>query len=170
MLGAPAQKVELDDQQIELCVKESFSFFESNTGNKPDTSDQKVIQLLQEGALVFAKIMLGRIRAKKYPPDDNLSQEAAEHLESLKEQYLNYFPDFQMFKDNTMQMGTPPSGPVSGLLVVYVNVGTLPPFKAKEYVSRFKTEFDLTAIKEHCEIVYIPTRTRETTVKYIRLK
>jgi len=54
-----------------------------------------------------------------------------------------------------------------GLLVIYINVGQLPPFKAEAFVERIKDNTDLTRTKQICEVMYIPTRDRPTQVEYI---
>lgn len=56
---------------------------------------------------------------------------------------------------------------IKGLLVIYINVGQLPPFKAEAFVERIKDQTDLTQTKQICEVIYIPTRDRPTSVEYI---
>ena len=54
-----------------------------------------------------------------------------------------------------------------GILVFYVNVGQLPPFKAEAFIERMKDTFKLKEIKKLSEVVYIPVRDQETRVEYI---
>ncbi len=56
---------------------------------------------------------------------------------------------------------------VRGVLVFYVNVGQLLPFKAEAFVGRMEESMDLTRVKKDCEVFFIPTRTGDTRVEYI---
>ena len=54
-----------------------------------------------------------------------------------------------------------------GLLVIYVNIGQLPPFKANAFVEKMKESANLEATRKVCDILYIPVRDRPTKVEYI---
>ena len=61
----------------------------------------------------------------------------------------------------------PVNANAKGLLVFYVNVGQLPPFKAEAFIERMKDKFRLEEVKKVCEVVYIPVRDQKTKVEYI---
>ena len=96
-------------------------------------------------------------------------REGLREQEDLKERYLEYLPTFmrkekKMTEAKTPNINTPN---IKGLLVIYVNVGQLPPYKAEAFVERLKDSIDLSATKRVCEVIYIPTRDRPTGVEYI---
>ncbi len=66
MLGAPVVKIELDDQQLKLCCTQAMEEIEES----PYIIEKSKIK---QGALAFAKIMLGRVRSKFQPPPGTLS-------------------------------------------------------------------------------------------------
>lgn len=63
MLGAPLIKVELDENQIVMCVSRICELMDS-TERVAKWSDSLKLMVAQDGALSQAKIILGRIRAK----------------------------------------------------------------------------------------------------------
>jgi hypothetical protein len=67
MLGAPVVKVELDPQQLAFCVQQAEAVIMAYE-QMPQTSrkipDKVMADLLNRGALAFAKLILGRIRSK----------------------------------------------------------------------------------------------------------
>lgn len=63
MLGAPLVKIELDDQQVDLCVDRTCEFMASS--KKVEAWDRATKKMIaQDGALAHAKMMLGRVRTK----------------------------------------------------------------------------------------------------------
>lgn len=63
MLGAPILKLELDDTQVDMCVRRTCDFM--NASNKvADWSDTLRLMVAQEGSLAQVKMILGRIRTK----------------------------------------------------------------------------------------------------------
>lgn len=63
MLGAPMVKIELDDQQLTMCIDRTAEFMASSEKVEAWSSAQKKV-VLQDGALAHAKMMLGRVRTK----------------------------------------------------------------------------------------------------------
>ena len=63
MLGAPVLKIELDDEQIALCIDRTCSFMALSKNTSHWEEPLKVL-VAQDGALAHAKLMLGRVRAK----------------------------------------------------------------------------------------------------------
>lgn len=186
MLGAPVQIVPLAEEELDLAASSSFTAFEDYTGEKLTDEfeiTKEVMQYLQTTALTYAKIMLGKTSKR-------LLKEGKKDHARLVESYLEYLPTFM--KKDTKMTETPkfpsefPSvigGPcpefppidfspvankhIKGLLVIYINVGQLPPYKAEAFVERLKDKTDLTFTKQVCEVIYIPTRDRPTQVEYI---
>jgi hypothetical protein len=61
MLGAPVLKIELDDGQVQHALDHTQELIDfSDSGG----SEEEYGLLLKEGALAFAKYMLGRVRVK----------------------------------------------------------------------------------------------------------
>lgn len=63
MLGAPIVKIELDADQIDLCIDRTCDFMRSSK-NVSQWEESFKILMAQDGALAHAKLMLGRVRAK----------------------------------------------------------------------------------------------------------
>lgn len=61
----------------------------------------------------------------------------------------------------------------TGLLVFYVNVGTVPPYRAESFVERFEDHFKSKMLKEHklpdnVVLLFVPVRPpQETRLEYI---
>jgi len=58
-----------------------------------------------------------------------------------------------------------------GIIVIYLNVGQLPPFKAEAFIDRMKDKFrveDKNKILEKWTTLFIPVRTQDTRVEFIR--
>lgn len=62
-LGAPVVKIELDDQQLDLCINRICDLMDQSP-KAEDYSESHWLMIAQDGALALAKIMLGRVRAK----------------------------------------------------------------------------------------------------------
>jgi len=165
MLGAPVITVPITEEQLAYAVDTSFKAFEDYTGEKLNDSfkmTQEVTQFLQTGALAYSKIILGK-------DDKRLLKEGKKERSRLLNSYLDYLPTF-MRNETTMHECDEPiisDTPKKGLLVIYINVGTLPPYKAEAFVERIKDKTDLKYTKQVCEVIYIPTRDRPTAVEYI---
>jgi hypothetical protein len=60
---------------------------------------------------------------------------------------------------------------VEGLLIFYINLGNLPPFKAEAHMDRIKESLDMTNVikrfKKVCEVIWIPVSDGSTRVEYI---
>lgn len=58
---------------------------------------------------------------------------------------------------------------VKGLIVIYVNIGNLPPFKGEAYVRRFEEQIvpNLERSLNEYDLIIIPIRHEETRVEYI---
>lgn len=63
MLGAPVVKVELDQQQLDLCVNRTCDMMSEST-KVSQWCDAKKLMVAQDGSLAHAKLILGRIRSK----------------------------------------------------------------------------------------------------------
>ncbi len=63
MLGAPVVKIELDESQMDLCIKRTCEMMESSD-KVANWSAAVRLMVAQDGALAHAKLMLGRVRAK----------------------------------------------------------------------------------------------------------
>ena len=62
----------------------------------------------------------------------------------------------------------PKSDPeLKGIVVFYINVGTLPPFNAEGLVEKMKEKMDLSRIKKNYEVFFIPVREGTTRIEYI---
>lgn len=65
MLGDPVVKIELTDDQLDAAIKNAFDYVLHACGDELEGKDCHHIAILtREGALIFAKEILGRIRAK----------------------------------------------------------------------------------------------------------
>jgi hypothetical protein len=63
MLGAPLVKLELDDQQVALCIDRTCELMASSKNVEAFSAGRKKM-IVQDGALALAKMMLGRARTK----------------------------------------------------------------------------------------------------------
>jgi len=63
MLGAPVVKIELDENQVALCVDRTCDMMETSS-RVTKWSDSLKLLVAQDGALAQAKLILGRVRAK----------------------------------------------------------------------------------------------------------
>lgn len=64
MLGAPVAKVELDQQQLSMCVEEAYEEMDRHArGLGINALPIRGICTLKKGALARAKIILGRVRS-----------------------------------------------------------------------------------------------------------
>lgn len=63
MLGAPVLKIELTDEQVNLCIDRTCKFM-AKSNNVSGWDDGKKVLEAQDGALAHAKLMLGRVRDK----------------------------------------------------------------------------------------------------------
>ncbi len=63
MLGAPVVKIELDENQLALCVNRTCEMMETSS-RVAKWNDSLRLMVAQDGALAQAKLMLGRVRAK----------------------------------------------------------------------------------------------------------
>jgi hypothetical protein len=63
MLGAPIVRVELDKQQLDLCINRTCDFMGLSSRVSKWEEPLRLL-VAQEGALAHAKLILGRIRAK----------------------------------------------------------------------------------------------------------
>jgi len=69
MLGAPVIKIEIDPQQLDLVLAEATTVVDERLSRVPeDKVKTTALRLVQEGALIHAKIVLGRIRSKFESP------------------------------------------------------------------------------------------------------
>ena len=65
MLGAPVVQVEIDNDQLALCEECAKEFLDQHIRRVNAEEDPQTYEMaLQEGALIYAKMMLGRIRSK----------------------------------------------------------------------------------------------------------
>jgi hypothetical protein len=56
-----------------------------------------------------------------------------------------------------------------GLLIFYIDVGQMPPFKAEAYLEHVKNNMDLTRTKATQDVIFIPVRPNSSTrVEHIR--
>lgn len=103
MLGAPVIKIELDPQQLDLVLTETINIVDERLNRVPEDKLRKTcLRLVQEGALVHAKIVLGRIRSKfQSPPGPGgriildgkqLLKEASEDMTCWTEKFDTIFP------------------------------------------------------------------------------
>jgi hypothetical protein len=105
MLGAPVIKIEMDPQQIDLVLAETINIIDERLSRVPEDKVRKTcLRLVQEGALVHAKIVLGRIRSKfESPPGPGpggrikldgkqLLKEASEDMACWTEKLDTIFP------------------------------------------------------------------------------
>lgn len=63
MLGSPVVKVELNDEQLDFCVRRTCELMNEST-KVNGWCDVKKLMVAQDGAYAQAKIVLGRIRSK----------------------------------------------------------------------------------------------------------
>lgn len=59
------------------------------------------------------------------------------------------------------------SGPIRGVLCIYVDVGQLSTEKAEAFVEHIKEKMDLTRIKNHAEVFFLPVREGQTRVEFV---
>jgi hypothetical protein len=109
MLGAPVVKIELDEEQIAVAIASAEKYVDTAIykGVRQPSTELRV-QFVQEGALIYAKMILGRIRSKfKNPPGPNgglkmdgkdLVAEAREECDEWKQRVWEYcHRDREMF-------------------------------------------------------------------------
>lgn len=69
MLGAPVVQIELDDKHLTFAVNEALARVTYQAGTQPPGEvaghhQTNCVFLVEEGALAYAKLILGRIRSK----------------------------------------------------------------------------------------------------------
>lgn len=67
MLGAPVVKIELNDEQLTLCIDRVCGMMKESA--KVESEAEKLM-IAEDGALALAKMVLGRVRAKFGVPSD----------------------------------------------------------------------------------------------------
>ncbi len=82
MLGAPVVKVELDETQLDLAIESAVRYVEEHL---PAMSPQKRRYLIEEGALGFAKHMLGMVRSKFQIKEGNFQLDARALIEESRD-------------------------------------------------------------------------------------
>lgn len=72
----------------------------------------------------------------------------------------------------TLVKAEPVEKKTKGLLIHYINVGQLPPFKAEAFIERWKDRIEKTGVREKLrdwEFMYIPTRTDDSRIVVLYL-
>jgi hypothetical protein len=90
MLGAPVVKIELDEAQLDLCVDQAQMKVDirMNRAEWDQVESDIYLSLVQEGALVYGKMILGRIRSKFHgAPNCNPAIPAMDGPALLEEAY-----------------------------------------------------------------------------------
>ncbi len=110
VLGAPVVKVELDDQQLDLCFTETVWRFDHISMNEVGVSMILEVDppahLIKEASLARAMIVLGRVRSKYLPDPDGpdghlyldtkaLIADGTKKLEETTEEFTNRYKKFE---------------------------------------------------------------------------
>lgn len=175
MLGEPVHKVDLNKEEIDLCINEALSCFEGMTCvvilDEKFELDELGLKHINEAAIAFAKIIIGRKKVKSYNGDTvsgtRMYKEGTREIEEVRTSMMDYIPECEAACEVQPKTNEYENVSIRGLLVFYVNVGTLPIKKAELFVERMKQKIDLTRIKKICEVTFIPTRDQHTHVEYI---
>lgn len=99
MLGAPVITVELDDAQIDLSIAQAKKYVDCYLAESEEYDGIRE-DLIQEGALIYAKMILGRIRCKFQNVEnrpgmdgESLIEETRNELPAWRERVLSYVYD-----------------------------------------------------------------------------